>query len=218
MKTFLVILCLLGSLTGYSQEMSANGDRNSVTVTWKEKKVCKHLFFQKKSVRCNKPILYYTAIYSCNGKKIKASKKPRINFKDEIPMMHRMMDSVKQFMLIDLCMLSIRPEEYDDIMIRFIDRFGRNEEWKKSLERRGMKDGKPNFDEALITKIIRDEFILDPVDEFLNHYGFRVAITQVKESEITQVSKAELKRLGKDENLVIPLPSPIWIQVSQTPK
>lgn len=202
----------------YSQKITANQESNGVSVKWQDKKMCKYLFIQKKSNQCNKPILFYTPVYSCNGKKISKKKRLHLNFKDEIPVLREMMDSARQFMMIDLCMVNFNLNDYDDLYSRLIDKFAGNTEWQKSVQKRGMKNGKPDFDYGLVLKVIRDEGVLDPLDEFLNIYGFRVSRAQFTEDDLQVVPKKDLKRLGKDENLIIPLPHPLWAQLSIMPK
>lgn len=219
MRLVLVVICLLGTLSGHTQSVIATQEKNGVTVRWKDKKLCKHMFIQKKNNRCDRPLLFYTPVFSCNGKEIKEKKRPRLNFKTEIPVIRQMLDSARQFMVIDLCMMNINIKDYDDMFSNHIDKFAASDEWKKSIERRGVyKDGKLNFDYGLVVKMIRDEKIMDPVNELLNPYGFLIGTSHIIESELQLVSKKDLKRLGKDENLQIPLPGPIWLQLNQMPR
>ena len=219
MRLFIVLISLLYTLPGYSQTVTAKQDRNGVIVNWQDKKLCKYMYIQKKNNRCERSLVYYTPVYSCNGKAIKERKRPRLNFKAEIPAISRMIDTARQFMVIDLCMMNINIKDYDDLLSSLIDKFGASDEWKKSVERRGVyKNDKLNFDYGLVVKMLRDEKILDPMNELLNPYGFSVATAHIVESELQIVSKKDLKRLGKDENLIIPLPGPVWVQLNQMPK
>jgi hypothetical protein len=215
----LFLILLLATGNSIAQEVIPREEPNGVSVTWKEGKYCKYLFIQHKVSYCNRPVLTYTPLYMCSGKKLSAKKRPTRTFESEMPSIHKMMDSAKVFLVIDLCMFNLNVADYDDLLSRHIDAFAASVEWKKSLENRPLYSfGKLNYDHTLALNIMRNSNIFVQVDKFLYRYGFRIATVHASTLTMNLVPKSELKRLKKDENLVVPLPDPVSLQLSSVPK
>lgn len=201
---FLIVFSLV--IAGYplhAQKMTLDSQRVGFTANIHMGSYCKYLAVMNFTPGCSQTI-YYMPAYNCEGKKMKA---PYFRFKTEVPYIKRMVDSVALHEPLELCMFDIMPGDYDDVKLNLIDIFSTDKEW---LDHMKAKPGE--FDAELYRKLLGRLHVIKEIDEFLSPYKFAIG-THTPVGDKQFISKKELKRLGKDEHLLIPLPEHLKIQL-----
>jgi hypothetical protein len=108
-----------------------------------------------------------------------------------------------------LCTWMISILSYDDLLQRQIDAFAGSKEWQTYMAK--YKSGP--YDMQLITNIITDKNVLQPLDSLLQRSGYQIGSIYVPDEVKEVIPQMELIRLKKDKKLVVPQVDPIWIQL-----
>jgi hypothetical protein len=151
------------------------------------------------------------ACLNCGGKKIK---KPPFTFITELPYIRRLLDTVQKHESLQLCVFDITPGSYDDIMLQLVDVFSGSKDWNEYLKTQAVNKQKAeDYDEELVTRLMGHLDIIKQVDRFVSDYKFTTGSLKIAGDSKHFISKKELKRLGKNTELKIPLPDHLKMQL-----
>ena len=129
-----------------------------------------------------------------------------IPFQSALPVLKKMWIKAEDSLSIDLKSLSIGyPLEYTDLIRRQIEVFSQSKKWNQHLETNGKK-----ADYSLIKDIMFDDNVYQ-LDSVINTFGYEM--TGISIEKVGFVTPEKLIELGYNENLIIPMPFMVWIDV-----
>jgi hypothetical protein len=208
MKTFLLFLFLLLScLHGYGQHIKVAPGGGRVTITYDTGGYHKYLYILRgPDSTCGDIIGYDPDVHTGAGND---NKYTALSFKGESGVISKLLQVAADYRPHMLCTCMISVLSYDDLLLRQINAFEHSKEWQAYIAK--YKSGP--YDMQLMTDIITDRKVLQPLDSLLQRSGYRIASIYVPDEVKEAIPQSVLKRLKKDKTLIIPQIDPIWIQL-----
>lgn len=129
--------------------------------------------------------------------------------KDELVLVNQLWSIAEDSIKLNLRSLMLGyPLEYKDVLQNQIIAFSESTEWKE------VKDGELNENYQLMRDIMKAQNVYYPLDSLLETKG--LLIGEFSTEKHGYVPRDELKKLGFDESLKIPVPFMVWISVRQS--
>ena len=100
------------------------------------------------------------------------------------------------------------PLEYEDVLKRHIEGFLNSAEWIDYVKHNGKK---PNYE--LTKSIMLNCDVYKPLNDFIKSKGFEIVDLSLE--KLGYIDLESLKKLGFDDNVVIPMPYMVWIKIEK---